>query len=155
MLATIKTFYPAYGKDLNDAAAKITVALWYTMLQNENNEIIFAGLMNHIAESKFAPAVAELLDEADEIKDVIRTLLVDAKVHGTEMQQTLKLKRGELMLTDAVVQAALVGHVDQVQRMIKKQLELNAPAVWDEQAAARFKAVMDEFFKRENITGSL
>lgn len=69
ILAMLKIAYPNYFKDYQQTETYATINLYQQQLSNFNFKIVSLAVNNLIKKSKFLPAISEIIEECEKLKD--------------------------------------------------------------------------------------
>lgn len=127
LIATIKSFFPSYAREADAVDGTLMVSLWTQMLARENNNICMAALQNVLRESCYAPTVAEIISEIENLKGHICTQYIKAATAGRTPRGEIKTRAGVLRLGPAEYKDALGDDYNAIQRDIRQLQEAAAP----------------------------
>lgn len=73
-IALIKISYPTAYRDIDENFAKLTVEMWHSEFAYIPYQVMQMALVRYRRKSKFAPTIAEIIEE---IKDIYDCALID------------------------------------------------------------------------------
>lgn len=65
IMSVLQYAYPKWAQSLSVDESKNMIAIWYEMLGEYDYNVIKASVKAHMAESKFPPSIAEIIEKAD------------------------------------------------------------------------------------------